>query len=172
MKFSLTTNTKQRNWITLYQIKAEMSFGNVLKGELWGYIEKEENLSQVSGNARVFDNAQVSGNARVYDNAQVSGEARVYGNARVYDNAQVSGNAQVYGSARVSGSAKVSGKIKLQFWLCFAKKEKDWNVSEVENEGIILMIKDYKPAKEEEETQEMTIEDIEKLVGKKVKIVE
>ena len=131
MKFSLTTNTKQRNWITLYQIKAEMSFGNVFKGELWGYIEKEENLSQVSGNARVF------------------GDARVYGNAQV------------------------SGKIKLQFWLCFAKKEKDWNVSEVENEGIILMIKDYKPAKEkeQEETQEMTIEDIEKLVGKKVKIV-
>jgi len=56
--------------------------------------------------------------------------------------------------------------------LCFAKKEKDWNVSEVENKGIILMIKDYKPAiEEQEETQEMTIEDIEKLVGKKVKIV-
>jgi len=34
------------------------------------------------------------------------------------------------------------------------------------------MIKDYKPSEEEvEEIQEMTVADIEKLVGKKVKII-
>ena len=75
-KFSLTTNTK--NWFgtTLFQIKAEMSFGNVSKGELGGWIEKEDNLS-VSGNAWVFDNASVFGNASVSGNASVYGEASV-----------------------------------------------------------------------------------------------
>lgn len=56
--------------ITLFRIKALVSFGSVKAGELGGYVGKEENLSQegnawVSGNARVFGNARVSGNARV-----------------------------------------------------------------------------------------------------------
>ena len=71
-KFSLTKNTKVWCGTTLYQIKAEMSFGNVVKGELGGYIEKKENLSEEG-------NAWVSGNAQVYGDAWVSGDAWVYG---------------------------------------------------------------------------------------------
>ena len=70
-KYSLTTNTKKCFEITLFQIKAEISFGSISKGELGGYIEKEENLSQ-DGNAWVSGNAQVSGNAWVYGTAWVS----------------------------------------------------------------------------------------------------
>ena len=70
----------------LFRIKALVAFGNVKKGELGGFIEKEDNLSHsgnawVSGDARVSGDAQVSGNARVYDNAHVSGDAWVYDNA-------------------------------------------------------------------------------------------
>ena len=70
----------------LFRIKAIVAFGDVEKGELGGFIEKEDNLSHdgnawVYGNARVFGNAQVYGNARVYGNAQVSGDARVYDDA-------------------------------------------------------------------------------------------
>lgn len=71
MKYSLTKNTKEWLGKTLFQIKAEISFGGVVKGELGGYIEKTENLSQDG-------NAQVSGDARVSGNAQVSGDAWVY----------------------------------------------------------------------------------------------
>ena len=60
MKFSLTKNTKNLFGIPLYQIKAEMSFGNISKGDLGGYIEKKENLSE-EGNAWVYGNAWVSG---------------------------------------------------------------------------------------------------------------
>ena len=67
----------------LFRIKALIAFGNVEKGELGGFIEKEDNLSH-SGNAWVSSNAWVSGNARVYDNAWVSSNARVSGDARVY----------------------------------------------------------------------------------------
>lgn len=70
----------------LFRIKALVAFGNVEKGELGGFIEKEDNLSHdgdawVFGNARVSGNAQVSGDAQVYGNAQVSGDARVYDDA-------------------------------------------------------------------------------------------
>jgi hypothetical protein len=70
----------------LFRIKAIVAFGDVEKGELGGFIEKEDNLSHdgnawVYGNARVFGNARVSGNAWVYGNAQVSGDARVYDDA-------------------------------------------------------------------------------------------
>ena len=96
MKYSLTKNKIEVCGKTLFQIKAEISFGSVSKGDLGGYIEKEENLSQEN-------NAWVYGNARVYGNAEV------YGNARVYGDAWVSGNARVY------GNAMVYGKIKLEF---------------------------------------------------------
>ena len=86
----------------LFRIKALVAFGDVEKGELGGFIEKEDNLSH-SGDA------WVSGNAQVYDNAQVYGDARVSGDARVYGNAQVSGDARVYGNAWVSGDAQVYG---------------------------------------------------------------
>lgn len=82
----------------LFRIKALVAFGNVEKGELGGFIEKEDNLSH-DGDAWVFGNAQVYGNARVSGDARVYGNARVSGNAQVYGDAWVSGDAQVYGNA-------------------------------------------------------------------------
>mgnify|MGYP003091093154 CR=1 FL=1 len=108
-KFELTTE-----FITnmfgkkLFRIKALVEFGNVKAGELGGYVEKEENVSQAD-NAWVSGDAEVFGNAKVYDNAWVSGDARVSGNARVSGDARVSGNAWVRGNARVYGDARVSG---------------------------------------------------------------
>ena len=73
-KFELTTDTKMFLGRKLFRIKALISFGNVKAGDVGGYIEKEENLSQ-SGNAWVSVNAEVSGNVEVYGNARVSGDA-------------------------------------------------------------------------------------------------
>ena len=46
----------------LFRIKALVAFGNVEKGELGGFIEKEDNLSH-DGDAWVYGNAQVSDDA-------------------------------------------------------------------------------------------------------------
>ena len=100
-KFELTTE-----FITnafgkkLFRIKALVEFGDVKAGELGGYVEKEENVSQ-DGDAWVSGNAEVSGDAKVRGNAEVSGDAKVR------DNAEVSGNAWVRGNAEVSGDAEV-----------------------------------------------------------------
>ena len=77
MKFSLTKTTKNYLGTTLFQIKAEKSFGNVSKGDLGGWVEKEENLSQ-EGNAWVFGNIYVSGDAWLYGNTMSYGDAIWY----------------------------------------------------------------------------------------------
>ena len=79
-KFELTTDSIKRNGVTLYRIKSLIDFGDVKAGDLGGYVEKEENLSQ-SGDAWVYDNACVFGDACVCGDACVSGNARVCGNA-------------------------------------------------------------------------------------------
>lgn len=66
----MTSNIEMNFGCKLYQIKALVSFGNVEAGELGGYVESEENLSQ-TGDAWVY------GNARVYGDAWVGGEIRV-----------------------------------------------------------------------------------------------
>ena len=74
----------------LFRIRALISFGSVDAGELGGYIQKEENLSQeddawVWGDAKVWGDAWVWGDAEVWGNAKVSGDAEVWGNAKVSD---------------------------------------------------------------------------------------
>ena len=101
--------------IELFRIKALISFGDVEKGEVGGYVQKEKNLSH-SGDAWVYGDARVYGDAEVSGNARVSGNAEVSGNAMVSGNAEVSGNAMVYGDAWVYGDARVS---KLNDYIVF-----------------------------------------------------
>jgi len=108
-KFELTSEFITNAFgMKLFRIKALVEFGNVDVGELGGFVEKEDNLSQ-SGDAWVYGDARVSGNAEVYGNAGVYGGARVSGDAWVYGDAVVSGDAWVFGNARVYGDARVCG---------------------------------------------------------------
>ena len=111
-KYELTSEYIEVFGRKLFRIKALIAFGSIEVGELGGYVETENNLSQ-SGNAWVYGNARVYGDAWVYGNAWVSGNARVYGNARVSDNARVYDDARVYGDAWVYGNAWVSGNADI-----------------------------------------------------------
>lgn len=106
---------------TVYRIRALKDFGNVKKGDLGGYIAKEENLSHdrnawvfdnavvVGEEAAVYDDAEIHDNVRVYDRAKVYHDARVYGNTVIRWEARVSGDAQVFDNVEISGKAKVYG---------------------------------------------------------------
>ena len=63
-KFELTQEAKIYLGKTLYRIKALISFGNVSAGDMGGWIEKEENLSQ-DGDAWVYGDAEVYGDAHI-----------------------------------------------------------------------------------------------------------
>ena len=117
-KYELTTETLQFAGRTLHRIKAVKNFGSVKAGELGGWIESEENLSQadnawVYNNAKVFDKARVYGDAAVSDDAKVCGYAAVSDNARVCDNAEVSDYVEVFENAIVLGHAKVCGFTRI-----------------------------------------------------------
>lgn len=78
-KFELTTESIYLLGIKLFRIKALVTFGCVKKGELGGFVEKEENLDH-TGSAWIFGNAKVYGNALVHGDEEVSGNAEVSGN--------------------------------------------------------------------------------------------
>lgn len=119
MKYKLTDETITiEDGTVLHRIECLTSFANVKVGDKGGFIESENNLSQIDnswvggeayvrGDARVYGNAHVYGKAKVYGDAKVYDNARVYGNAYVYYNAWVYGNACVYGNAHVCGDARV-----------------------------------------------------------------
>ena len=94
MKYKLIKKSTKHYGTKLYLIRALKSFGDVKKGDLGGYIEKEGNLSQ-EGNAWVYDDAKVFDNAKIFGNAQIYSNVKVYRDAQVYDNALVSGNAVI-----------------------------------------------------------------------------
>lgn len=128
-KYMLTDETKIVNGKTLHRIKALKDFNIVAAGDLniivkagdlGGFIEKEENLSQekeawvdenacVFGDARIYDNAQIFGNALVYENAQVCRNAQIFEKARISGNARISGHAQIYNNAHVYDNARIFG---------------------------------------------------------------
>lgn len=93
---------------TLYRIRALKNFGNVKVGDIGGYIEMSENLSQ-EGRCWVYDSACVFGNARVFNSTYVFDNALVFGNAQVY------GDAQVYGNVRFSCNGQIN---KSNDYLC------------------------------------------------------
>lgn len=123
-KYILTNDTCIVKGKTLYRIKAEKNFGDVKKGNLGGFVEKEKNLSHggkcwvygdacilddamVYDNAKVYDDAHIYGDARIYDNAIIYGAAHIYGQAHIYDNVRVYDNAQVYGGATICENTKI-----------------------------------------------------------------
>ena len=112
--FKLTAETKIYIGITLFRVELISNCKWGKKGDLGGWVEKEENIS---GNAWVSDDARVSGNARISGYAQVSDDARISGYARVSGDAWISGyaqvydNAWVYDNARVYGNARASSKV-------------------------------------------------------------
>lgn len=98
-KYELTANFKiDASGIKMYQIKALKDFGDVKKGDLGGYIEREENLSQdgnswVAGSALVSGSAKVSGSALICGSVLISGSAKILGNARISWCAKICNNA-------------------------------------------------------------------------------
>lgn len=109
-KYEITANTMQVYEHTddklVHQIRALKDFGDVKAGDLGGWIESEENLSQ-SGNCWVADNAMV------YDHAQVRDNAILRGNAIARDRAQVTENAKLFDKTWIADDARISGQAEL-----------------------------------------------------------
>lgn len=113
--------------ITLYQIRALRDFTCpfklnpddeildqtlVKKGELGGYIQKEENLSH-EGGCWIFDDAEVRDNARVEGNARLVGRSLVRDNAIVKGYSCLSASAYVWGNVVLDGCTQMKGLVSI-----------------------------------------------------------
>ena len=118
------------NGTILYRIKALKDFGNIKKGDLGGYVESEDNLSQegncwIHDEAKVLDNAMVFGNAQVLDHAIVKDYAIIGDNATISDsacikgsNVLISGKSHIYGAviidnSKITGECNIGGNVKI-----------------------------------------------------------
>ena len=125
-KYEFTGETLQHEGHTLHQIRAVDDLPGddmydippVKKGELGGWIEKEENLSHrgfcwVGGEAKVWGNVQIHDNAQVRGHAEVSQGVIVENTAIIDDKAKISGNAQIFGHSFVGDEAQVRAKAMI-----------------------------------------------------------
>ena len=123
---TITITTPNHQEKKVRRIRALKDFSNVKKGDLGGFVESYECLSQL-GTCWVYDNAvvcdpnvfgkyNISENARISGNAIISDHATIFGNASVSDNAKIHGfgvkifdNAVVLENAEISKDAKIHG---------------------------------------------------------------
>lgn len=127
MKYTLTNEIRKIGGRTLYRIIAIDNFKDVKIGDLGGFVESYDNLSQdglcwIYDNACVYEKAQVCNNAcisknalvfnfaLIKDNAFVSDYAIVCDKAVICDSSKILQNASVYGFARVEGNSKIYGR--------------------------------------------------------------
>lgn len=98
----------------LHRIRARRDIDDIVEmGDLGGFVEHEENLSQ-DGDCWIFDDAiccedaAVKGNALLYDGVLIRENARIVGNAVFYDRATAEGSCFVSGG-EVQGEARIAG---------------------------------------------------------------
>lgn len=94
------------------RVVALKDFGNVKIGDVGGFVESDDSLSQ-DGDCWIYDNAKVFDKARVYGNAKVHGYAHVYGDAHVSGNAKISGDVKISGDDCVYDYAWVYGDARV-----------------------------------------------------------
>lgn len=123
-KYELTKNTTKYMGVTLYQIRALTSFGDIREGDLGGFVESYDNLENdlekgtawIDKESMVFNKAVVKDYAKVessniFDNAVVDSYAKIKdceisGNAVITDYADVE-NCGVYGDAIIKDYATI-----------------------------------------------------------------
>ena len=133
-KYELTEESRTlSDGTVLHRIRALSDFTiydgiDVSKGDLGGFIEREENLSR-DGTSWVYDDACVYGNARVSGDACVSDDACVYGDACVSDVHDYA----VYKNTWSSGR-----------WFTYTRSNGKWNVGCFYGDGDELIAKAYK----------------------------
>lgn len=96
----------------VYRVRALKNFADVQIGDIGGYVEFEENLSQendcwIYDDAIVKDKARVEGKVCIRNHAIVEGNSCICGKAKIYHHALVKGNTLVFGRAEIFDHAVI-----------------------------------------------------------------
>ena len=142
-KYEFTNTDLYFKEMMLHQIRALKDFGNVKKGDLGGWIESEDNLSQ-EGNCWIHDNVKVCNHARVYDNAIIGGNVLITNSAKIHDTAfiynrnkdrrmVICDNAEIYGATRINGSGHIRDNATIYGFTTITSR--DFSMSELASIG-------------------------------------
>ena len=101
----------------VFQIKALKNFGDVKKGDLGGYIQREYNLSQegdcwVYGNSSVSEFARVQDDAKIKDFCKMNDYARLRNNSLMLEEAHMEGMTDLADNAIIKGEAHMEGRAR------------------------------------------------------------
>lgn len=162
-KYKLTHRTKEvYGGHTLHQIKALKSFGDVKKGDLGGWVEDYNNLSQ-------SDTAWICGNAHVYDDANVHGLASIYGNAKVYGNSTIQGNINIRENDEIkdNGSYLIFNNVLSSFGqqFVYVASNHRWHVGYFDGTGDELIKKAYSDSEKSGKLSEMYVHFAEQVMS-------
>lgn len=95
---------------SMYRIRALKDFSDVKKGDLGGYVESEENLSQ-TGNCWIYDASIVGLGGKVIDNAVVKGSSSVINGSEISDDAIIEKNSVIDECSVVCDQSRVIKSI-------------------------------------------------------------
>jgi hypothetical protein len=111
MKYKLNPTRKTlSNNTPIFQIEALKDFNDVKKGDLGGFVQSEQNLSQ-TGNCWAYDNAWVINGGQLLDNAVAKNNSFISQNGIVKNSAVITEFAEVGGKAIVGGDTIVRGEV-------------------------------------------------------------
>ena len=98
MKYELIESNEFYGGAKLFRIKAVKDFNDVKVGDIGGFVETENNLSQ-------------DGNCWLYNESKAIGDSRVLEDARICDKASIVGISVVKGESSVMGSSIVKDSL-------------------------------------------------------------
>lgn len=117
-KYKLTEETMCFDGVTLHRIKALKDFGNVVAGELGGWVEAERNLSQegncwINMEAKAYDYTEIRDNAVLTCGAIACENSIIGNNTFVTDESVIRGFTYLCGNVEISGESVIGGYAKL-----------------------------------------------------------
>lgn len=111
-KFELTDISTVVEQRTVHRIRALRDFSNVKKGDIGGYVESENNLSQ-KGNCWIYDDAIAMNDSLVQDNAIMRFHSIIKDFVILKDNAEMRNRSSANGSCYIRDFAKLCGSAKI-----------------------------------------------------------
>ena len=103
-KYELTDFTMRFEGRILYRIRALKDFSDVKKGELGGWVQSENNLSQehdcwIYNDGKCMDNAIVCDDSYMCDYSKMYNNSRLYNNSMLYDYSEMRDNSKMFGDS-------------------------------------------------------------------------
>ena len=94
--------------VFIYRIQALKDFDDVKAGDIGGYVQSENNLSQ-EGNCWIYNNAIAYNNSSVIDNAKIRNNVILSDNAIVMNESDIKDAAYIFGNSHIMGKSQISG---------------------------------------------------------------